>query len=99
MVGTTPEQAEAGKKKMLLMAFIGLFAAMWLAWVMSYVLQALGVSDRMGAVGVAFLLWAGFVAPIMLGVVLWEHRSFKLYLINAGYWLLTMLLMSVIINF
>lgn len=98
MIGTTPEQAEAGKKKMPLMALIGLLAAMWLAWVMSYVLQAFGVFDWIGAIDVSFWLWVGFVAPIMLGVVLWEHKSFKLYLINAGYWLVAMLIIGVLVQ-
>ena len=97
MVNFTPEQSERGKKKMPLMAVCGLIAAMVVAYVMNYFGIAWGVYDWIGALELGFWSWAGFVAPIMLGMVLWEQRPFKQYLISALYWLVTMMVMAVIL--
>lgn len=45
-----------------------------------------------------FWNWLGFIAPVTLGSVLWEGKSFKLWLINSGYWLVTLLTMGVILT-
>ena len=97
MTNITPEMAERGKKRMHLMALIGLVAAMLIAWVMSYVGILLGVYDWFGAVELGFWCWLGFVAPTMLGIVLWEQKPFRLYLINALYWLASFIVMALIL--
>ncbi len=50
------------------------------------------------ALQLAFWLWLGFLATTMLGTVLWEMKSPKFYAINAGYWLVVLMLMSVILT-
>ncbi len=97
MINITPEQAERGQKRMPLMALIGFLAATLMAWVLAIVLTAFQVFDVLGALDVGFWIWLGFVAPILLGTVLWETKPFKLYLINALYWLLALLTMSAIL--
>lgn len=97
MVGMTPEMAERGKKRMHVMALIGLAAAMLIAWVMSYVGLLLGVYDWFGGIELGFWCWLGFVAPTMLGMVLWEQKPFRLYLITAGYWLVSFVVMALIL--
>jgi hypothetical protein len=97
MSNITPEQAEKGKRRMPLMAASGFAAAMFMAWVLSIVQTAFGVYDIISALDVGFWIWAGFVAPVLLGSVLWETKPFKLYLINAIYWLVALLSMSAIL--
>ena len=91
--------AERGKKRMPLLALVGLLAAALVAYVMSYVSAAWGFYDWQGALQLGFWCWAGFVAPTMLGMVLWEQKPFKLYLINVLYWLVAMLVIAQIIVF
>src|SRR3989344_3541804 len=43
--------------------------------------------------------WIGFVAPAMLGQVLWEQKPFSLYLINVGYWLVSFVAMAIVLLF
>ena len=95
MSNITPEMAERGKKRMPLMMLIGLMAAMLAAWVMNHVGILLGVYDVVDAVVLGFWCWMGFVAPTMLGMVLWEQKPFKLYLINALYWLVAFVAMAI----
>ena len=95
----SPEAIERGKKWMSLMAFLGLLASMVCAYVMNYFGIAWGVFDVIGAIELGFWCWLGFVAPTMLGMVLWEQKSFKLYLINALYWLVSFVAMAIILLF
>ena len=97
MSGITPEMLEKGRKRMGLTLIIGLIASMLIAWVMSYVGILLGVYDWFGAVELGFWCWLGFVAPTMLGMVLWEQKPLSLYFINALYWLASFIVMALIL--
>ncbi len=44
-----------------------------------------------------FWNWLGFVAPVTLGSLLWEGKSIKLWILNNGYYLVTLLVMGAII--
>ena len=46
---------------------------------------------------VGFMIWLGFVATILLGGLLWEGKSVKLYCLNITYYLVSILLMSLIL--
>ncbi len=54
-------------------------------------------SWAMGA-AVGFLNWLGFVATSRLGGVLYAKASFRLYLIDAGYWLVGLVVMGAILG-
>lgn len=95
--GITPETVERGKRRMPLMSFIAFLASVLAAFVMNRLIVATGVYGVAGAVKLALMLWAGFVAPALLGIVLWEQKPVKLYLINALYWLATLVAMSAVL--
>lgn len=97
MSGMSPELLEMGKRNMPMTIFYALLAAWLVAYVMSYFAIAWQVFDWISAIELAFWLWLGFVAPAMLGSVLWEQRPFKLYLINTGFWFFAFCATSVII--
>ena len=82
---------------MPIMAFFGLLASMLTAYVMNYFAIAWVVYDVIGAIELGFWCWAGFVATTMLGTVLWEQKSFKLYLINASYSLVSFIAMAIVL--
>ncbi len=44
-----------------------------------------------------FWNWLGFIAPVTVGSVLWEGKSWKLWILNAGYYLVALLLMGMIL--
>lgn len=99
MSGITPEMAEKGKRRMPLMMVLALIASIIVAYVMTYFSIAWGVFDWIGAIELGFWCWAGFTAPTMIGMVLWEQKSFKVYLINASYWLVSFVVMALILIF
>ncbi len=45
----------------------------------------------------AFCTWLGFYVPYHLGAVVWENRSWKLFFINVGYALVSLLLVATIL--
>ncbi|MEN9561726.1 MAG: hypothetical protein RIQ56_999 [Candidatus Parcubacteria bacterium] len=96
--GISPETAEKGKKMMPVAVFCAFLAAMTIAWVLGFLGIAIGVYDWVGAVfDLALWVWLGFIAPILLGAVLWEGKPFKLYLVNSLYWLLALIVMSLVL--
>ena len=59
------------------------------------VLVGVGIVSVLGVVG--FWNWLGFVAPVTLGSVLWEGKSPKLWVLNNGYYLVSLIVMGVIL--
>jgi hypothetical protein len=84
---------KANKKNMALRNISGLLSAVVMAYVLS-TFVGMGISS---ALLVAFWIWFGFYATSSLGMVLWENKPFKLYLINNGFNLLSLLAMAVIL--
>ncbi|RJQ33979.1 DUF1761 domain-containing protein [Candidatus Parcubacteria bacterium] len=107
-MGMTPETMEkmkndpAGKNKM----YFGYGAQFVGALVMAYVLAHslvfasayMNVSGAIGGLQAGFWSWLGFVAPTTMGMVLWEGKPWTLWMIVAGYWLVNLLLMGVIMG-
>ena len=55
------------------------------------------MSDLNAGLQGGFWNWLGFVMPVTLGIVLWEGKSWKLFGINAGYYLVSLPIMGVIL--
>jgi hypothetical protein len=56
-----------------------------------------GVWTASFGIHIALYLWIGIVAPISVGTVLWEGKSWKLWVLNAGYYLVGLCLMGAIL--
>lgn len=96
LAGLSPERV-AAKNRMPLYAIGGFVAALVMAFVLD--MQLFGETDPVLALLRSFWLWLGFIAPVALGSVLWEGRSLRLYLINAGYWFTSVILMTLIFTY
>lgn len=97
LANISPEMMERGKRRMPFTTAIAIAAAMLVAYVMNHFGIAWGVYDWIGAIELAFWLWVGLVAPVMLGVVLWEGKPLKLFFINSLYWFVSLIVMAVIL--
>ena len=82
----------------MLVVFIGSF-------LMSYVLlhsivfgeSYLKTSGVTGGLQGGFFSWLGFIAPVTLTSVIYEKRSWKLWLLDNAFWLLSLLVMGAIL--
>jgi hypothetical protein len=79
------------------------------ALIMSYILAhdafvwgaffGTSVTPFVFALQLAFWIWLGYVATTQVGVVLWEGRPWKLFFLNAGNMLVSLIAMSLILTF
>jgi hypothetical protein len=94
LVGCTPEQMKATMPKALLVDFISSYV---MAFVLVHAVHYAGaISLPQGAV-VGFFNWLGFIAAATLVSTVYEKRPVKLFLINNGYQLISLLIMGAIV--
>lgn len=93
----SPDTLERSKRRMPIIMVVSFGSAMLAAYVMSHFGAAWGVFDWIGAVELAFWLWAGFVVPAMLSSVLWDGKPLRLFVINVFYWLVALIVMAIIL--
>ena len=102
-MGMSKEKMDAAMKRSMGRSYALMFVG---SLVMSYVLahatifagayfKITGVSAGLMS---GFWNWMGFVAPVTLGSVLWEGKSWKLWVLNNGYYLVTLLVMGTILS-
>lgn len=99
----TPEKM----KEMQKAAMPGYAASFVGALLMAYVLAHgitfgnayLGTEGISGGLQGAFWYWLGIVVPVTIGQVFWDKRPWKLWMINAGYWLAQMLAIGALLGF
>jgi len=70
-----------------------------MSYILGSILKGLGAGTIVAGLRIGFWLWAGFVATITLGSLLWERKPLGLYLLNNAYYLLSIWLMSLIYVF
>jgi hypothetical protein len=91
-----PEQAKGQVPSPLLM-LIGFGSYLVLGATLDALFQIIGVGTLMVAWKIALLCWLGFVATLTLGIVTWEQKSWKLYLLHNGYHLISFLIIASIL--
>jgi hypothetical protein len=80
----------------------GFITAFLMAHVLNY--SIIFSSTVMGQVGLksglqcSFWNWVGFIVPLTAGAVLWEGKPWKLFFLNASYWLVALLSMGAILS-
>ena len=97
--GFTKKSMEEAKKKgmtqLYVFAFIG---SLVMSFVLAHFVDYMEVTTVAGAARLAFWLWLGFIATVMLGSVLWEQKSWKLYAIGVVYQYLALFVMAIILT-
>ena len=98
MSGITPEMTERVKRNRAKYAFYALATSILMAYVMDVCVVMAAAVGSGGALRIGFWTWAGFIAPILLGSVVWEGRPAKLYAINIGYWFIVSMVMAILLQ-
>lgn len=106
LMGWTPEKMatmrESGKNTMMRNYAFMAIGLLIMAFVMSHAIRFasayMNVSGISAGLQAGFWNWIGFIAPVTLGAVLWEGKPWKLWFLTAGYYLVTLLLMGVILG-
>ncbi|MBI2024215.1 DUF1761 domain-containing protein [Candidatus Giovannonibacteria bacterium] len=99
-MGFTPDymnkQQERGMGKYYFMSFIG---SILTAYILAYFIKVLVAVDFFGAFQTAFWIWLGFIATTLFGQILWDGKTAKVYFINAGYQLVNLFAMALVLVF
>jgi len=75
----------------------GFIVSLIVAYFLSFFQQHLAVATVADGLMLGFLLWLGFVATTQVSSVIWCKKPMKLFVVNTGYKLLSLLVMSGII--
>lgn len=93
--GISEAKMRQGMAKSIVIDAIGCFLT---SFVLVHAIYYAGAQALPMALGCGFVNWLGFVAVSQMGMVLFEKRSFKLFAIHAGFWLVSLLVMSAILT-
>ena len=88
------EMKKKGLGKSYGMAFVG---SLVMSYVLAHFVDYTQSNTAMAGAQTGFWLWLGFVAPVLMSSVLWEGKSMKLYLLNVGQLLVSLLIMGAIL--
>ena len=101
-MGWSDADMEAAKAKGMTKTYLIMtISTLVMAYVMAHaVLFGTEYTKTFGATGglmAAFWNWLGFVAPVTLSAVLWEGKSWGYWVLTAGYYLVSLAIMGVIL--
>ncbi len=98
--GLTKKDQESAKKKGMTTQMIAAFLGnIIMAFAMSMLFQALGVTSIGAAWAFGIIIWIGFLLTTSMSPVLWEGKSFALYCLNNFYNLVNIMIISAIITY
>ncbi len=89
---------EAMKKGMGKTYALAFLSALVSAFILAHFVRYAGASTAMNGVLLGIMVWLGFFATTMLGMVFWEGRPFRLYLLNVSHYLVILVINSVILT-
>ncbi len=98
LMNLTPAKMKKMKFTPIQAMSIGFVITFIATWVLAVFLTNVGALHALESMIVAFFLWLGFSLPILAGNVLWEGRSFKLFLFNAIHRLVEILVLAFVLG-
>lgn len=76
---------------------VALFSILVMVFVLATFIDLTRTTTAMDAIQLGFWIWLGFIATVQLGIVLWESKPFKLFLLNTLHYLVILIVMSLIL--
>ncbi len=97
-IGRTDEWLRANSPNRALQYATAMLAAMVIAAGLSWVIQLTGPQTAIRGITAGFMVWLCFVATTWATEYIFEVRPLSLYAVNAGFWLVGMVLMGAIVG-
>jgi hypothetical protein len=99
LMGKNPKDMDkkmdmSGMTQPMLLQFI---AAVIMSYVFAFFLGVTQTTTAGDAVQAAFWVWLGFYATVSVGGVLWEGKSWNLWLFKNAYHLVSLIIMGVVL--
>lgn len=90
------KKEKISRKRSIALSFL---ITLFIAFMLSLFIDYYGAKTIWQGIGVGFQIWLGFIATITLMPVIYEEGSFKIYLLNNSYYLLSCMIMGAILTF
>lgn len=94
----------AGMKEMKISAvsvLVALVGAFFTSYVLAHLLIFAGSYMKTSGISLGlttgFFNWLGFIAPVTIGVVIYEKKPFMLWVLTNTYWLISLFIMGIIL--
>lgn len=101
LIGLSLEDMKNMKMSPMVASLGGVITALLMAYVLAHGIAFgnayLGTEGLSGALQGAFWYWLGFAVPLTSGGFLWEGKSWKLWALNAGYYLVALMSMGAVL--
>jgi hypothetical protein len=99
---TTESMAGMQRKGMAKQYGIQALGALLMSFVMAHAIVFASAYLHVSGISAGLMAgvwnWVGFVAPVTVGAVLWDGKPWKLWILNAGYYLVGLLIIGVILS-
>jgi hypothetical protein len=95
LTGVTADEMRA---RLPLVVPIEIVATVVMGFVLLHVVRYAGAYGALSSGAVGLMSWLGFVVAVGLNGVLYARRPFALYAIDAGYWLVALVVMGAILG-
>lgn len=93
--GVKESEMRTGAAKKYALTALGTLA---MAHVLVYIASVTGSKTAIDGIKLGFILWLGFVLPVLGTITLFEGRSKNLFLINASHHLVVLMVMGAIVS-
>ncbi len=97
LMGYTPESMKEAQNEMGTLYLLSALGALVTAFVLAQLFKWLLPDTLNLALGISFMIWVGFIAPVQFTEVLFGKKQMNLFLINTGYQLSGILAMGAVI--
>lgn len=97
-VGLSAEQLSGRGRQARIGYLVAVLGSLIAAWVLAMLVQASGATNIVDGIVLALMVGVGFVASAMAVNYVFESKSLRIFLINAGYPVLSVLIMGVILT-
>jgi len=94
LFGRVPENAKAADKRWALSMLLTFAANISVSVILLHVILLNGTYGIKGGAKFGFVVGLGLVAAPMLATYIWEKRPLRLFVVNAGYWILALTISS-----
>ncbi len=95
---TSKDMEKAREKGMGKNYLVALVAALVMSYILAHFVKFLQISSIGEGIILALWIWLGFIVTVLINSVLWEGKSMKLYVLNIGYYLVSLIVASIILS-
>ena len=93
--GTAGKKTKGAKKGSVMQSYaLGFVSYLLMSYILGYFVDYSGAIAFVEGAILGVWIWAGFFATSMLGMVLWEGKPVRLYMIKSLYFLVVLSLMA-----